>query len=102
MVTVSTARAARAGTVPRTTTFLLEVLVKARARIGMASLVSMEPSSIPGALKMDLNSSLIELVEVFLPVPGPILGKMVTDRALKSRLIVIWIKNIEDGRTNAC
>ena len=85
MVAVSAARGGTAGTVPRTT-FLLEVLVKARASVGMASLVSMESGSSPGALKMCLNGSLVELIEVFLLILGFVLGKMVTDRVLKNGL----------------
>ena len=96
-----------AGTFARTrarttsgTPFLLEVLVKARPGISATGLIAMESSSGPGALKMCLDSSLIELVEVSLPIASPVLGKVATDRSGESRLIVVWIKNIEQGRTD--
>ena len=48
-----------------------------------------------------MNSSLVESLEVFLLIPGLVLGNVMANRALKDRLMVVRIKDIEQGLTNA-
>ena len=93
-------RTRTARTVPRAP-FLLEALVKTRVSISMTGLVAMDPSNSLRALKMGMNSSLVESVEVSLPISSSALGKMATDRSLEDRPVVIRVKDIEQGRTDA-
>ena len=68
--------------------------------IGTTSLVSMEAGKGRRSLEMCMNGSLVKYVEVFLLIPGSVLGKMTADRLLKDRLLVGGIEDIEHGRTN--
>ena len=98
----SATRSSRAlGMVSRSSSFLLEVLVKPGLGVSATGLIAMESSDSFRSLKVGLNSSLVELVEMSLPIASPVLGKVATDRSRESRLIVVWIKNIEQGWTDA-
>ena len=89
-------------TVTRTSSsFLVEVLVKTKMGTSPAGLVLMESGNSLGSLKMSMDSSPVEVFEVLFPIPSPALGKMLMDRSLKDRLMVVRIKGIEQGRTDA-
>ena len=50
---------------------------------------------------MSMGGSQIEPSRVLLPILSSALGKMVTDRALNSRLTVVRIKDVKQWRSNA-
>ena len=60
----------------------------------------MESRNSLGSLKVGMDGSLIAALEVALPIAGPALGKMATDRALKDWVIIIGVKAIKRRWTN--
>ena len=90
------------GTALRTNgpSFLLVTLVESRMGVCTASLIPVEVRDGLGSLNVGMNSSPVESFEVFPPILGPALGK-VTAKGSVDRLMVIRIKDIEQGRTNA-
>ena len=94
---------ARSRTTKNRPFFLLEVLAESRVGIGLASLIPVEASNGLRSLNVGVNSSLVESIEVFLPIPGPALGQVMADGPADGRLMVVMvrIKDVEQGRSNA-